>query len=140
MNKKRIVITGIGLVSSLGIGKDSFWAALKRGESGIKPISLFNTDNYRVKLAGEALNFDAKEYFSKRELINMDRATSLILLSSKMSIEDAKIQITPENTYETGVSVGTTFGSLESLSEFDKESVVKGPSACQSFSFPQYCS
>ncbi len=134
--KKRIVITGIGIASSLGIGKNAYWAALKNGESGIRSISVFNTDNYRVKSAGEIFNLDFKKYFSKRELINMDRATALVLLSSKMAMEDAKLEITQDNTYKTGISVGTTFGSLESLSEFDKESVIKGPQLVNPSRFP----
>jgi 3-oxoacyl-[acyl-carrier-protein] synthase II len=136
MNKKRIVITGIGVVSSIGIGKESYWEALKKGQSGIRPITIFNTDSYTVKSAGEITEFDPKEYFTKRELINSDRATALLLLSSKMALEDSKVTITADNTNGIGVSVGTTFGSLQSLSEFDKESVTKGPQLVNPSRFP----
>lgn len=135
MGKKRIVITGIDAISSLGTGKDAFWSALRNGTSGVRPISIFNTDNYRIKSAAEA-EFDPKKHFSKKELINMNRATALVLLSSKISMEDAKFEITQDNTNDTGICIGSTFGSLESLSEFDKESVVKGPQLVNPSLFP----
>ena len=136
MSEKRIVITGIGVVSSIGMGRASYWEALKTGQSGIGPITTFNTDSYNVKLAGEVTEFDVQKYFTKRELINLDRATMLLLLSSRMALEDSKVIITAENTNEIGVDVGTTFGSLQSLSEFDKESVTKGPQVVNPSHFP----
>lgn len=136
MRSKRIVITGVGVVSSVGTGKSDYWKALKEGRSGIKPISLFNTDPYQVKSAAEASSFDPKTYFSKRELLTLDRATALLLVSSRSAIEDAGLTITDQNTKETGVVVGTTFGSLQSLSEFDKESVMKGPQLVNPSRFP----
>ncbi len=136
MCNKRVVITGVGVVSSIAIGKTGYWKALREGQSGIKPITLFNSDPYQIKLAGEASVFDPKTYFSKRELLTLDRATSLLLVSSKSAIEDAGLTITEHNTKEIGVVVGTAFGSLQSLSEFDKESVIKGPQLVNPSRFP----
>ena len=136
MKKKRIVITGIGVVSPIGIGKKKYWQALKSGESGIRPITLFDTDGYNVKVAGEITEFDPTRHFTKRELIDLNRATALLLLSSKLAIKDSQLEINDDNTENFGVSVGTTFGSLHSLSEFDKESVVKGPQLVSPALFP----
>jgi 3-oxoacyl-[acyl-carrier-protein] synthase II len=134
--RKRVVITGIGVVSPIGIGKEKYWQSLKSGQSGIKPITLFNTDGYNVNVAGEITEFDPARHFSKRALIDFNRATALLILSSKLAIEDSRIDINDENTDKTGVSVGTTFGSLHSLSEFDKESVLKGPQLVNPALFP----
>lgn len=136
MNKKRIVITGIGVVSPIGIGKKKYWQALRAGESGVRPITLFNTDSYNVKVAGEITEFDPTRHFTKRELIDLNRATALLLLASKLALKDSQIVINEDNTDDYGVSVGTTFGSLHSLSEFDKESVVKGPQLVNPALFP----
>lgn len=131
------MITGIGTVSSIGIGKEAYWSALQKGKSGIKPITLFDTKDYKVKLAGEATDFDPTQYFfSKRELINLDRATAMLLISTSQALQDSILSVTDETTNDIGVSVGTTFGSLQSLSDFDKESVVKGPQLVNPSKFP----
>ena len=77
MNKK-IVITGVGVVASNGIGKDAFWQALQEGKSGIKPVSLFDTGFMKSKLAGEIRDFDAKAYLGDKGLRLLDRATKLV--------------------------------------------------------------
>jgi 3-oxoacyl-[acyl-carrier-protein] synthase II len=134
---KRVVITGLGVIAPNGIGKKAFWDALRKGTSGIKPVTLFETGTYKVKIAGEATDFDPTQYFfSKRELINLDRATALLLISTKEALQDALLTISDETTHDVGVSVGTTFGSLQSLSDFDKESVVKGPQLVNPSKFP----
>ncbi len=132
----RIVITGIGVVSSIGIGKNAYWTAIKKGQSGINKITLFDTSSYKVNLGGEVSQFDPTQFFSKKELIDLDRATSLLLASSKLALEDAKLFITENNTNDIGVVIGTTFGSLHSLSEFDKESLIKGPKLVNPSRFP----
>ena len=87
---KRVVITGVGVISPIGIGKRAYWDALREGKSGIKSITLFDTRDYKVKVAGEATDFDPTQYFfSKRELINLDRATAMLLISTKEALQDA---------------------------------------------------
>lgn len=136
MEKKRIVITGIGVISPIGIGKEAYWKALSEGRSGFKPVTLFDTSDLKVKLAGEITEFDPKQFFDEVSLINLDRATNLLSSSTKLALEDGKIEITEKNTHQTGVSVGATFGSLRSLSEFDKESLRKGPQLVNPSRFP----
>lgn len=136
MDKKRIVVTGIGVVSPIGIGKVLYWQALQEGKLGFRPITLFDTSELKVKIGGEITEFDPKQFFEKKSLINLDRATNLLSVATKLAIEDSRIEITEKNTLETGVSVGTTFGSLHSLSEFDKESLRKGPQLVNPSNFP----
>ena len=136
MDKKRIVITGIGVISPIGIGKDQFWESLKQGKSGFKAITLFDTADLRVKVAGEITNFNAKEILENQNLMDLDRATLLLLSATKLALDDAQLEITNESSQQLGVSVGTTFGSLHSISEFDKESLREGPRYVNPSIFP----
>lgn len=134
--KKRIVITGMGVLSSIGRGKEEYWRALKEGRCGIRAITVFNTDEYKIKEACEVPNFDPQRHFTKREVVNFNRATALLILTTKQTLEDASISVKDVNIKDFGVSIGTTFGSLHSLSEFDRESVIKGPQLVNPALFP----
>ena len=126
---KRIVITGIGVLASNGVGKEAFWNALRNGISGIKPVTLFDTSNLRSKLAGEISNFEPEKILGQKGLRNLDRSTKLALCASKMALDDGGIT-TPIPESETdffGVSLGSTLGSVWSISEFDKGSLRDGP-------------
>ena len=136
MSKKRIVITGIGIVSPIGIGKDEFWKNLFAGKSGIKTITLFDTSKLKVKVGGEITDFNAKEILGKKGLIDLDRATKLLLAAGKFALEDSGCDIDEANTNSTGISVGTTFGSLSSLSNFDRASLAEGPHFVNPSRFP----
>ena len=138
MDKKRLVITGIGVLASNGIGKDAFWKALKEGMSGIKPVTLFDTSNLRSKLAGEISDFDPKAILGQKGLRNLDRTTLLVMCASKLALDDAGIPepISEEETDYFGVSLGSTMGSIWSISEFDKEALRNGPRAVNPALFP----
>jgi 3-oxoacyl-[acyl-carrier-protein] synthase II len=136
MERKRIVITGVGVVSPIGIGKDTYWEGLRQGKSGIKPITLFDTSDFDVKVGGEVSDFDAKEILGKRGLVDLDRATTLLLSSAKFALEDSGLEINEEESENTGISSGTTFGSLSSLSEFDRASIKEGPHFVNPSRFP----
>jgi len=133
---KRIVITGVGVLASNGIGKEEFWKNLKDGVSGIKPVTLFDTSKTRCKLAGEISDFKPADYLGPKGLRNLDRATKLALVAAKLAIDDSKLQITEENTDEVGLSLGTTLGSVWSISEFDKEALRSGPRSVNPAHFP----
>ncbi len=127
--RKRIVITGIGVLASNGIGKREFWKAIMDGISGIKPVSLFDITNLRTKLAGEIKDFNPEAILGQKGLRNMDRSTKFALAASKLALDDAGIEnpIPEEKTDEFGVSLGSTMGSVWSISEFDKEALREGP-------------
>ena len=132
----RIVITGIGVISPIGIGKDQYWQSLSEGMSGIKPITLFNTSDVKVHIGGEITEFKAVDILGKKGLIDLDRATTLLLSAAKFALEDSHVDITAINSPRTGISVGTTFGSLNSLSEFDRQSLEEGPNFVNASRFP----
>lgn len=108
---KRVVITGIGVLTSIGIGKDAFWKGLEEGKEGINEITSFDVSSYRTKTGGEIRNFDFQRYFpDKNEYL--DKVSQLILVAAKQSVEDSKLEI--ENPYRAGVIIGTLGGGLRS--------------------------
>ena len=136
MNKKRIVITGIGVIAPNGIGKDQFWTALKEGQSGIKPIRRFDTNGFKCKLAGEINNFNPAVFLGSKGLKNLDRTTRLLCSAAKLAIDDAKLIITYKNTDDIGVCTGTTLSSLWNIAEFDKGVIKDGPLFSDAALFP----
>lgn len=133
---RKVVITGIGILSPIGIGKDAYWEALIQGKTGFKTISLFDTSPFNVHIAGEISDFDPVFFLGKKGLRDLDRSTRLLCSAAKLAIEDAHLQITDENTNSTGVSIGTTFGSLHSISQFDREGLIEGPKYVNPSHFP----
>ena len=136
VNKKRIVITGIGVIAPNGIGKEQFWEALKEGRSGIKPISRFDTNGFKCKLGGEVSNFNPTVFLGSKGLKSLDRTARLLCSAAKLAIEDAKITINYKNTDDIGVCTGTTLSSLWNIAEFDKGIIKDGPLFSDASLFP----
>jgi 3-oxoacyl-[acyl-carrier-protein] synthase II len=136
MLKKRIVITGIGILASNGIGRQQYWQALRQARAGFREISLFDTSNLKVKVAGEISGFDARDFLGQKGLRSLDRSTKLICSAARLAIDDARLTITEENSRDIGVVVGTTLGSVYSISEFDKQALREGPRYVNPAAFP----
>lgn len=136
MIKKRIAITGVGIISPIGTGPPQYWQGLREGKSNFKPISLFDTKGLKVNLGGEITDFNPKEILGKINLMDLDRASLLLSSAVKLALQDAALEINDSNTKQIGVSVGTAFGSLYSISEFDKESIRDGPRYANPSVFP----
>lgn len=134
--KKRVVITGLGILSSIGKGREDFWRALKEGRSGCRPVTLFDTSEFHVKTAGEITDFDAKLYMGAKGLRSLDRSTKLLVSAAKLAIEDSRFTITEENTDNLGVSVGTTLGSVKSIGDFHEVTLREGPRYTNPALFP----
>jgi len=133
---KKVVITGIGIVSPVGIGKDEYWNSLVQGKTGFRPVSLFDTSALKVHSAGEISDFDPVPLLGKKGLRTLDRSTQLINAAAKLALDDSGLEITDENTHNAGVSVGATFGSLHSIAEFDRQGLVEGPRYVNPSYFP----
>ena len=136
MQKKKTVITGMGVVSPLGIGKDAFWEGIFSGKSAFRDITLFDTSDLKVKIAGEISGFEPKEIIGEKGLMDLDRATLLLLCAAKLALDDSGLEITESNTNRSGVCTGTTFGSLYSISKFNQESYKEGPRYVNPSIFP----
>ncbi len=137
MSSARIVVTGLGVLACNGQGKSEFWQALREGRHGFQPLTLFEIDDrFHVNIAGEIHDFDPKVYMGKKGLRSLDRSTTLLCSAARLAIDDSGFTITEENTDDIGVSVGTTFGSLKSISDFDRVTLTEGPRYTNPAHFP----
>ncbi|MBF0504792.1 MAG: beta-ketoacyl-[acyl-carrier-protein] synthase family protein [Candidatus Omnitrophica bacterium] len=136
MKSKRIVITGIGVLSGIGIGKDIYWQGLREGRSGIKDITVFDTSEFKIKVGGEITGFSPKEILGRAGLVDLDRATTLLSCAMKFALEDSGIDIDKSNRQRLGISAGTTFANFDSLFEFDKTCLIEGPACVNPSRFP----
>ena len=133
---RRVVITGIGAVTPVGIGKDAFWNALIEGKSGVGPITRFDVSEYTTKISGEVSDFVVTDFMEKKEAKRMDRSTQYAVAASKMAIEDAKLDLEAEDRERIGVIIGTGIGGMEALYEQYKVLFAKGPSRISPFLVP----
>ncbi len=114
---RRVVVTGIGIISSVGIGKDAFWEAIINGKSGISEISSIDTTNYKCHRGGEVKNFNPENFISKRKIKFLGRCSQLAIAASSLALEDAQFPYKTSTRKEMGVIIGTTTGErpLEEL-------------------------
>ncbi|MFN3706507.1 MAG: beta-ketoacyl-ACP synthase II [Thermoflexales bacterium] len=111
----RVVITGMGMITPLGHDVRQTWDALVAGESGVDYITLFDHSRYDVHIAAEVKHFDPAAHFGSKEVRRMDRVTQLALVAARQALEDAQLHITPENTYDVAVVVGSGIGGITTL-------------------------
>ncbi|QPJ65867.1 MAG: beta-ketoacyl-ACP synthase II [Candidatus Nitrohelix vancouverensis] len=115
---RRVVVTGIGMVSPLGIGLEANWSAVTNGRSGVGEITSFDTKDFPVKIAGEVRGFDPADYIDHKEIKKMDRFIHYAVACSKMALEDSGYVITEENAYRTGVQIGVGLGGLPAIEKY----------------------
>ncbi|MCR5834458.1 MAG: beta-ketoacyl-ACP synthase II [Selenomonadaceae bacterium] len=136
MQENRVVVTGLGAVSPIGIGKEKFWEALKAGTNGIGKITLFDASDYGSQIAGEVLDFDPAQFIDKKELKRMDRYTQFALAATKLAYEDAKLNDENLDGERAGVFVGTGIGGMSTLHSQYQKLFEKGPSRISPFFIP----
>ncbi len=112
MKKRRVVITGVGVVAPNGIGKDEFWQACVHGKSGVDLIMDFDTSHLSSKIAAQVLDFDPLTYMSPKVAQKTDRFVHFGLASARMALDDAALEITESERYKTGVVIGSVFGGV----------------------------
>jgi len=134
--QKRVVITGLGVVSPLGNTLQDSWQSALQGKSGITHITKFDTSKYEVKIAGEVKNFSADDYIEKKEQKKMDLFIQYALATSKMALDQSGLKITSENTERTGVFIGSGLGGLPVIEEQHSKLIEKGPSRVSPFFIP----
>jgi len=137
MEEKRVVVTGLGVISPLGNSVSSFWSALKEGKSGITKITQFDATDYDSKIAGEVKGFDPFSYgITKKELNRMEKFVQFAVASSKQAIQDAGLDLEKENKERIGVIVGSGIGSLRIIEEEHKVLLKDGPKRLTPFLIP----
>lgn len=124
---KRVVITGLGPVTPIGIGKEEYWDSLIAGKSGVSYITRFDTENFPTKIAAEIKNFTPEDYIDKRELRRMDRFTQYALVATFLALKDGKISLENEDKERIGVVLGSGIGGMETLEAEHLKLLEKGP-------------
>ncbi len=135
---KTIVVTGMGVVSSIGIGKDEFWDNLIKGKSGISEVDLFDTSNQFTHLGGEVKNFKAERFLPKRKIKLMGRASHFAIAAAKLALEDANISVHEVSNRLTAVCLGTTGGESQEIEEMDSAWVKNGHEEVDKWSIVEY--
>src|SRR5215470_17474270 len=114
---QRVVVTGLGAVSPLGCGTEANWTALLAGRSGIGPITAFDSTSFPVRIAGEVRDFDPSAYIEKKELKRVDRFAQLAIAAAQMAVDDAGLQVAPDEAPRVGVVVGVGMGGIATIEE-----------------------
>lgn len=140
MSKRRVVITGIGVISPIGIGKENYWNALRNGVNGVEKITKFDVSKYTTQIAGEVKDFDATDYIEKKEAKRMDRFTQFGVAASKMALEDSGINLDEIDRERLGVSLGSGVGGIETLEREHTKLTEKGPRRVSPFFIPMMIS
>ena len=134
--KRRVVITGLGLTTPLGVGCDDVWRRILNGESGIGPITRFDASAHDTRIAGEVKNFRPEEYVSVREVRRMDLFILYALAATRIAVETAGLDMTKEDPERVGVIVGTGLGGLPTLEKYHSILLEKGPGRISPFFIP----
>lgn len=134
--KRRVVITGIGLVTPLGIGIEENWQALVEGRSGIGPITRFDASDYVTKFAGEVKNFNPEDFVPKKDVRKLDIFLLFALAASRMASEDARLTISDQESPRAGVIMGCGLGGLTTIESGFKTLLELGPRKVGPFFIP----
>jgi 3-oxoacyl-[acyl-carrier-protein] synthase II len=134
--RRRVVVTGMGLVIPTGIGVETAWKNVCEGKSGIGLLTRFDTNGFETKIAGEVKDFNPELYIDKKEIKRMDLFVQYAIAATKEALEDAQLNIAPENCEQIGVIVGTGLGGLPTLEKYHKVLLERGPSRISPFFIP----
>ncbi len=136
MEKRRVVVTGLGLVTPLGIGAEKSWEGLVRGKSGIRRITHFDSSAFATQIAGEVEGFNPEDYIEPKEIKKMDRFIHLGIAAATMAMYDAQLKVDEENAARVGVYVGAGMGGLTTIEHYHKVFLEKGPRRITPFFIP----
>ncbi len=136
MSKRRVVITGLGIVSPVGNGIAEAWDNTINGRGGIGPITHFDASTLPTRFAGEVKNFNAADWMSAKEVRRMDTFIHYGIAATKMAMDDADLTVTEENAERIGVNVGSGIGGLPMIEDNIREMIAKGPRRISPFFVP----
>jgi 3-oxoacyl-[acyl-carrier-protein] synthase II len=136
MEKKRVVVTGLGLITPVGIGVDASWHGLIEGRSGIGLITQFDASQFPTKIAGEVVGFNPEDFIETKEIKKMDRFIHFAVAAATMAMNDSGLKITEANAERTGVFVGSGMGGLHTIEHYHSAFLEKGPRRISPFFIP----
>jgi 3-oxoacyl-[acyl-carrier-protein] synthase II len=134
--KRRVVVTGVGLVTPLGVGIENVWQRILRGESGIGPITRFDTTQHETKFAAEVKEYKPEDYIPPKELKRIDLFIQYALTAAKIAMEDSGLDMGKEDAERVGVIVGTGLGGLPTLEKYHSILLERGPGRISPFFIP----
>ena len=135
--KRRVVVTGVGLVTPLGIGSEPTWEALINGRSGVGLITRFDASAYASQIAAEVKGFDVESWFEKKQAKNVDHFVQYAVAAAEMAWQDSGLSITEENSDRIGVITGCGMGGLPTIEEYHQVVVERGPRKITPFFIPR---
>ena len=136
MEKRRVVVTGVGLITPLGIGVEESWRGLIEGRSGIRRITHFDSSAFATQIAGEVEGFKPEEYIEPKEVKKMDRFIHFAIAASDMAMKDSGLKITEGNAEKVGVIIGSGIGGLPAIEHYHSILLEKGPRRITPFFIP----
>ena len=136
MVNRRIVVTGLGIISPLGIGIEKSWGGLIEGRSGIGDITRFDASRFSVRIAGEVTDFSAADYIERKEVKKMDLFIQYAVAAAKMAVDDAGLAITEKNAERVGIYIGSGIGGLPAIEKWHDVLKEKGPDRVTPFFIP----
>ena len=131
-----MVVTGVGLVTPLGIGTEPTWEAIRNGVSGIGPITRFDASAFSCRIAGEVKGFDPADYIEKKEIKKMGRFIQLAIAAAEFALSDSGLKITPETAERVGVYIGSGIGGFEVIEREHLTLLEHGPRRISPFFIP----
>ena len=144
MTKKRVVVTGMGIVSPFGCGINKFWNSLIEGKSGIKKLTRISLEGHNVTFGGEVTTFEdevnTNNLIDAKEMKRMDRFTQFAVVASDEAVKDSGLDISKEDPYRVGVIVGSGAGGFDTFEKQHLNMVQKGPTKCSPFTIPMLIS
>src|SRR3984893_7645378 len=136
MTKRRVVVTGIGMISPLGIGNDATWQGLLEGRSGIGRITKFDPSAFACKIAGEVKGFKPEDWIEKKEVKKSDTFIHYAIAAAQMAVDDAKLDTKAVDSDRLGVIIGSGIGGLPLIEEMHSKLLERGPSRISPFFIP----
>jgi len=133
---RRVVVTGIGLVSPLGLGTEKTWEAIRNGRSGVGPITAFDASAFTTRIAGEVKGFEPEKFVDRKEIKKMGRFIQFAIAASDFAVRASGLKITPENAERAGVYVGSGIGGFEVIEREFENLLNKGPHRISPFFIP----
>ncbi len=137
MEKRRVVVTGLGIISPVGTGSEKFWKALLEGKSGIRPITHFDASQFDCRISGNVIDYNELDHFSTKEARHLSRFVQFAVVATQEAIAQAKLDLKNVNLDRVGVLIGSGIGSMRTMEkEYDKY-LQKGPSKISPFFIPR---
>lgn len=133
---RRVVVTGVGLLSAVGTGTEECWSAIRDGKNGIGCITQFDASEFSCRIAGEVKNFDPLRYVDKKDVKKMGRFIQFALAAAEFAVESAQLKILPEESENIGVYIGSGIGGFEVIEREHKILIERGPSRISPFFIP----